>query len=187
MSGMAAGDMAGGSGSAMVQIPRYILEDSPLLGKKLKEFQEAETRARDAIALVGKAEEIGQLRSQAKVERDAADAASAETKEECAKLISDAIAQAEDLVDEARSHADEIISGAETKLEVAQRTAESAQLKMREAQQTEQDATETKKRLEAAADQLARKSLELADLQTQLLQEKSTLATVREQINLILE
>ena len=45
MKGLAASDMAGGSVSDMVQIPRYILEDSPLLGKKLQAFQDAEARA----------------------------------------------------------------------------------------------------------------------------------------------
>jgi hypothetical protein len=170
----------------MVQIPRFILEDPPLLEKKLQEFQAAETRARDAVALVGEAEEIGQLRSQAAAERDAADAASAETKEECAKLISDAIAQAEDLVNEARTQADELILGAETKLGRAQRVEENAQQAMNKAQEASRTHVALGDRLNRRTEALDIRETDLGEQQQLLLQEKSKLATVREQIDSIL-
>ena len=184
--GLAAGDMSGRPASDMVKIPRFLLEDSPLLGKKLQEFQAAEARARDAIALVGKAEEIGQLRSQAAAERDAADAASAETKEECARLISDAIAQAEDLVNEARNQADELIVGAETKLGAAQRIEENAQQITQKAQEVSRTQVAVGEALDRRTESLSVRETDLGEQQQLLLQEKSKLATVREQIDTIL-
>jgi hypothetical protein len=170
----------------MVQIPRYILEDSPLLGKKLQAFQDAETRAKEAIALVGQAEEIGQLRSQAVAERNAADAASAETKEECAKLISNAIGQAEDLVNEARTQADELILGAETKLGRAQRVEENAQQMMGAAQEANRTHVAVGEALDRRSEGLDAREASVEEQQQQLLKEKSKLATVREQIDSIL-
>ncbi len=169
-----------------MQIPRYILEDSPLLGKKLQAFQEAEARAKEAVALVGQAEEIGHLRSQAVAERDAADAASVETKEVCAKLVSDAITQAEDLVNEARTQADEMVLGAETKLGRAQRIEDDAQQAMGKAQELSRTHVAVAEALDRRSEGLDARGVILDDREQLLLKEKSKLATVREQIDSIL-
>ena len=183
---MAGGDMSGGSDAGMVHIPQYILDESPTLAKRLKNFQEAEDRAKKATELIGTAEEIAQLRDQAKVERDAADEASAETKEVCAKLVSEAIAEAEDIVEEARSQASDMTTSAENKLGIAQQIEDSAQLRAREAKRVEEAQNSVRNELDRRHIALELRSVELEEKQQQLLQEKSKLATVREQIESIL-
>lgn len=171
----------------MVSIPRYVLEDSPALAGKLKKFADAEERAKKAIALMGAADEILGLRDQAKAERDAADVASAETKETCAVLVSDAIAQAEDIVEEARNQAAGMLDGASVKLESAQRVEVDAQQMMQKAQEASSVSAASLTKLDQRAQELTSREAALEEQQTLLLKEKSKLATVREQIDLILE
>jgi len=184
--GIAAGDMAGGSRNDLVQFPRYILEDSPILAKKLKDFQEAEERARKATELIGTAEEIEALREQAVTERDAADEASVETKEVCAKLVSEAIAEAEDIVEEARSTANDMIVSSETKLEKAEVVAENADTMMRDAQEASRVHVAVKDALDRKEESLDARKSSLEEQEQQLLKEKAKLAMVCEQIKSIM-
>ena len=184
---MAGGDMSGGSEAGMVRIPQYILEDSPILAKKLKDFQEAEERAKKATELIGTAEEIEALRDQAAVERDAADEASVETKEVCAKLVSDALAEAEDIVEEARSKAEGMVSSTETKLERAEVVAENADTMMRDAQESARIHVSVKDALDRKEEALDARKASLEKQEQQLLKEKSKFAMVGEQIKLLME
>ena len=68
MNGLSGGSMAGQSGGDHVRIPRFLIEDSPQLAKKMRDFEEAERRAKEAIAEVGPAEDIPRLRHEAKQE-----------------------------------------------------------------------------------------------------------------------
>lgn len=170
----------------MVSLPRYLLEESPALAKKMQEFEDAQVRAQEAIALIGAADEIQGLLEQAKTERDAADAASAAVKVSNIKVLATAEAEASDIRDEAQRQFDERILAAESKLESARRVEESAQLKMNEAQAAEAVATAREINQERERLRLATLSDELETLSTQLLKEKSALATVREQIGEVL-
>ncbi len=170
----------------MVSLPRYLLEESPALAKKIQEFDDAQVRAAEAIALIGAADEIQGLLEQAKTERDAVDVASAAVRKNNIQTIATAEAEAADIREDAQRLFDEKILSAESKLESARRVEESAQLKMNEAQAAEAVATAREINQERERLRLAARNDELEALSTQLLKEKSALATVREQIGEVL-
>ena len=170
----------------MVSLPRYLLEESPALAKKIQEFDDAQVRAAEAIALIGAADEIQGLLEQAKTERDAVDVASAAVRKNNIETIATAEAEAADILATAGREYDEKILSAESKLESARRVEESAQLKMNEAQAAEAVATAREINQERERLRLAARNDELEALSTQLLKEKSALATVREQIGAVL-
>ena len=170
----------------MVSLPRYLLEESPALAKKIQEFDDAQVRAAEAIALIGAADEIQGLLEQAKTERDAVDVASAAVRKNNIETIATAEGEAADILATAGREYDEKILSAESKLESARRVEESAQLKMNEAQAAEAVATAREINQERERLRLATRNDELEALSTQLLKEKSALATVREQIGEVL-
>ena len=170
----------------MVSLPRYLLEESPALAKKIQEFDDAQVRAQEAIALIGAADEIQGLLEQAKATRDATDVAAGVAKRERERLLASVTEEAEEILTTAQREFDEKALSAESKLESARRVEESAQLKMNEAQAAEAVATAREINQERERLRLAARNDELEALSTQLLKEKSALATVREQIGEVL-
>jgi hypothetical protein len=128
--GIAGGDMAGTRGSDNVSIPRFILEDSPKLARKIQDFEDLERRAAEATATIGDVGEIASIRGQAKQARDDADAELAKQKEltehsrvECERLISEATESASRKIAEAESTVQARVAVADGKLSVANQEA----------------------------------------------------------------
>lgn len=180
------GDMAGARGAGMVTIPAYILEDSPRLAKKLDDLKAAEERAKDAISLIGEANEIGQLRAQAAAERDEQDRITARTRNECEELVAQAESQATDLVDRARETAEGLLLRAQETEARSQQSAADASKVIAQAAETHADLQGREVALMAEREALNKLQLDLHEREQLLLDEKSTLATVRERITEIL-
>lgn len=180
------GDMAGARGAGMVTLPAYLLEDSPRLAKRLNDLQEAEERAKAAVALVGEAQEIGILRAQAVQERDAQDRISAETRKECEVLVANAERQAADLVDRARETAEGLLLRAQETEARSQQTTADASKVIAQAAETHAELQGREVALLQEREALNKLQLDLHEREQLLLDEKSKLATVREQIDTIL-
>lgn len=183
---IAGGDMAGARGSGMVTLPAYILEDSPRLAKRLDDLRAAEERAKAAVALVGPANEIEILRAQALQERDAQDRISAETRKECEELVAQAESQATDIVDRAHETAEGLLLRAQETEARSQQTAADASKVIAQAAETHADLQGREVALMAEREALNKLQLDLHEREQLLLDEKSTLATVRERITEIL-
>ncbi len=180
------GDMAGSRGAGMVTLPAYILEDSPRLAKKLDDFRQAEERAKAAVALVGPANEIEILRTQAVQERDAQDRLSAETRKDCEELVAQAESQAADIVSQARETGEGLIESAERHAAAAEEAKADASKVIAQAAETHADLQGREVSLMAEREALNKLQLDLHEREQLLLDEKSKLATVRERITEIL-
>jgi chromosome segregation ATPase len=183
---IAGGDMAGDRGAGSVTIPAYLLEDSPRLAKRLETLQAAEERAKEAIALIGEASEIAQLRAQAAAERDEQDRLTAETRKECDDLLAAAKAEAGRVVELARETSQDMLTAAEKTLAAADMARSEAQGDVAEAGSIRQELAARETALDSERTRLQHLEDEVVQTQQQLLQEKSELASVREQINTIL-
>lgn len=183
--GISGGTMAGGK-SGMVSIPAYILEDSPRLAKRLDDLRAAEERAKEAIALIGEASEIGQLRSQAAAERDEQDRLTAETRRHCEEITAKAKREAADIVNQARETAEGLAESAEKNISDAVVAQAQASKVIAEARKTHADLQGREVTLMAEREALNKLQLDLHEREQLLLDEKSKLATVREQIDTIL-
>ncbi len=185
MSGISGGTMAGGR-STMVSIPAYILEDSPRLAKRLDDLREAEERAKKAIALIGDASQIEQLRSQAAAERDEQDRLTAETRKHCEEVTANAKRQAADIVDRAREMAAGVIESAEKETAAAKKTVALADRAAIDARLAIDDLNVQKGAQDQEREALNKLQVDLHSREQLLLDEKSKLATVRERIAEIL-
>ena len=174
--------MAGTRGGDNVSIPRFILEDSPQLAKKIQDFEDLERRAAEATATIGGVGEIASIKGQAKQARDEADAELAKAKE----LTAHARVECEGLISGATESAARKISEAEI---AAKRMTESAHAEMNEAnaamtvaQKLEQAAKAAQSDVEAQAESLRQKADDLASREQELTGEKSKLAELRDLI-----
>lgn len=184
--GISGGTMAGARGSGMVTLPAYLLEDSPRLAKRLDDLQAAEARAKEAVALVGPANEIAQLRAQAAAERDDQDRLGVQARKDCAELIASAERQAADLVDVAHETAKSLTESAEKAVADADVARVQASKVIAEAATTHADIQGREVSLMAEREALNKLQLDLHEREQLLLDEKSKLATVRERITEIL-
>jgi hypothetical protein len=180
------GDMAGARGSGMVTLPAYLLEDSPRLAKRLEDLRAAEERAKEAIALIGDASQIEQLRAQAAAERDEQDRLTAETRKECEELLAFAKREATDIVDRARETAEGLLLRAQETEARSQQTTADASKVIAQAAETHADLQGREVSLMAEREALNKLQLDLHEREQLLLDEKSKLATVRERIAEIL-
>jgi len=180
------GDMAGARGAGMVTLPAYLLEDSPRLAKRLDDLKEAEDRAKAAVALVGPANEITQLHAQAAAERDDQDRMSVQTRKDCAELVANAERQAADLVDVAHETAKSLTESAEKAVAAVDVAKADATRFIAEAAAKNDDLQRRETALLNEREALNKLQLDLHEREQLLLDEKSKLATVREQIDTIL-
>ncbi len=183
--GISGGTMAGGK-SGMVTLPAYILEDSPRLAKRLDDLKAAEERARAAVALVGPANEIAQLRAQAATERDEQDQITNETRTHCEEITAKAKREAADIVSQARETAEGLLLEADAVVARARDTVADATTMKSEAAQLHADLQGMQVASTAEREALNKLQLDLHEREQLLLEEKSKLATVREQIDTIL-
>ncbi|KKN76751.1 hypothetical protein LCGC14_0367220 [marine sediment metagenome] len=184
--GIAGGDMAGARGSGTVTLPAYLLEDSPRLAKRLETLQAAEERAKEAIALIGEANEIGQLRAQAAAERDEQDRLTADTREECEELLANAERQAANIVNQAQDKAEGLTESAEKAAAATRESVGNSDRARIDARLAIDELNVQKAAQDKEREALNTLQVDLHQREQLLLDEKSKLATVREQIDTIL-
>ena len=184
--GIAGGDMAGARGSGTVTLPAYLLEDSPRLAKRLETLQAAEERAKEAIALIGEANEIGQLRAQAAAERDEQDRLTADTREECEELLANAERQAANIVNQAQDKAEGLTESAEKAAAATRESVGNSDRARIDARLAIDELNVQKAAQDKEREVLNTLQVDLHQREQLLLDEKSKLATVREQIDTIL-
>jgi cell division septum initiation protein DivIVA len=177
--------MAGGK-SGMVTIPAYLLEDSPRLTKRLDDLRAAEERAKDAISLIGEANEIGQLRAQAAAERDEQDRLTADTRKECEELLANAERQAANIVNQAQDKAEGLTESAEKAAAATRGIIGNSDRARIDARLAIDELNVQKAAQEKERESLNKLQVDLHEREQLLLEEKSKLATVREQIGTIL-
>lgn len=170
----------------MVQIPKYILDDAPVLQKKIKAFEDAEARAKAATALVGTAEEIGHLRTQVDQELELATKETATARQDADAVRDHAQQAADKTLADANREALVVSFAAEGIVRDAQTALTSASDKMREASDLETELKSLEEFLKTKEALLSKESEELDQLKQQLLAEQSVLATVREEIDKVL-
>ena len=162
--------MAGTSGGDNVSIPRFILEDSPKLARKIQDFEDLERRAAEATATIGDVGEIASIRGQAKQARDDADAELARAKEltalarvECEGLVSDATATAARKISEAEIAAKRMTESAHAEMNEANAAMTVAQKLEQTAKAAQSDAEAQTESLQQKADALVRREQELKE------------------------
>lgn len=180
--GIAGGDMAGTRGGDNVSIPRFILEDSPKLAKKIQDFEELERRAAEATVTIGDIGEISSIKGQAKEARDEADAELARAKEltelariECEGLVRDATATAARKISEAEIAAKSMTESAHAEMNEANAA-------MSEAHRLEQAAKAAQGEADTQAKFLQQKADALVSREQELTGEQSKLAELRDLI-----
>ena len=115
--GMGGGGMTAGGDE--VRIPRFVLEDSPKLAKKLKQFEDQQKKAREAAAVLGDINEIEGIKVQEKKARDDADKALAEALEKSEAIVEEARSQAQLIVDKATQEANRLTGEAQLRMDDA--------------------------------------------------------------------
>lgn len=182
MNGIAGGDMAGQSGGDHLRVPRFLIEDSPVLAKKIRDFEDLQRRAAEAAATLGDVSEIGGIKAQAKKTREEADVELVKQKEltehsraECDRLIAEATATASRKVTEAQAAAQDLVAKADE-------VSATANAKMAEARRVGQAATTAQNKVDAQANELQQKADDLARREQELVEEKNKLAQLRDLI-----
>lgn len=174
--------MAGTRGGDHVSVPRFLLEDSPQLAKKIQDFEDLERRAAEATATIGDVGEISSIKSQAKGARDEADAELAKQKEitaharaECERLISEATATASKGIAKAEIDAKSMTESARAEMNEANSA-------MGEVQRLGQAAAAAQKHVDAQEESLQQKADDLASREQELTETKERFAKLRELI-----
>jgi len=180
--GIAGGDMAGTRGGDNVSIPRFILEDSPKLAKKIQQFEDLQRRASEAAATIGDVDDIANIKAQAQQSRDEADALMVHASSECERLITEAAESARQTLVHAESKAEEIIANAKKAAQAAATKMSEADAVMRESQQLAKAVAEAEKDVDAQANSLKQKADDLAGREQELTGEKARLAELRDLI-----
>ena len=166
--------MAGTRGGDNVSIPRFLLEDSPQLAKKIQDFDDLERRAAEAAATIGDVGDIANIKSQAKQARDEADAELAKQKEltensrvECERLISEATATASRKVAEAEIAAKSMKESARAEMNEANSMLSQAEKLGQAAATAQSNVDAQEKSLQQKADDLAGREQELKETKEQ--------------------
>ncbi len=184
MSGIAGAGMSGNSDS--VAIPRFVLEDSPKLAKKLKEFEAAQAAAIAATQLVGSAEEILNLRVQVDRELADANATSAKARQEADEVKSVAIAEAARRVTEAELTAKDMRERAKKTLEEAESVMATADSVMSESGIATKAAVALGEQLKAKDQLLQQRAADLDTREQELKENTAKLANLGEHIRDVL-
>jgi hypothetical protein len=98
-----------------------LLSNPEKLEKRVSKLKQAEDNARAAVALVGPAEEVAQLRSKAEIELHTQRLATETAQKEAAQLVAQAREQAELTLVSARKEADRIVKEAAAQLAAVER------------------------------------------------------------------
>lgn len=157
-----------------------LLSDPDRLKKALDEIKAEQKTLEDRIALAGTAREIVEKETRIDHELTEAREATTTAREEAEATRVKAEAEAEEIVATATSEAADLNESAQATLKDAQGRRDAAQEKFAETQRTEQALVQREQTIGKMEAKLERQLADVDELQTQLLQEKSRLATVSE-------
>lgn len=186
MSGIAGEGMTRGGGGDNVSIPRFILEESPTLAKKFKDFEEAEERARKATEHIGSAEEVVQLRVQVDKELSDANAVSAQARTDAQETKSVSIAEAARRVTEAEITSKKMRERAEEVFREATKVKADADSLMKESGAAATVMATTMKANESKEQQLQQRAADLDTREQELKENTARLTNLGEHIRNVL-
>ena len=160
-----------------------VLEDPEGFKKRLEQLEKAESNLQETIKLVGPAENIPRLHEAAAAAKSEATKTLREAQEEAESLVEEAEQKARDIVANAEAEKSRIeLAAFETKGEADAVRAEAADDR-RGVDEAMAEVVRNRNEILAVQTSLDRRAADLDSQQNQLLQEKSKLATVREQID----
>ena len=157
-----------------------LLSDPDRLKKALDEIKAEQKKLEERIALAGTAEEIVKKETRIDHELTEARATTTTAREEAEATRVKAEAAAEEIVATAKSEAADLNKSTQATLKDAEGRLAAAQEKFAETQRTEQALVQREQTIENMEAKLESQLADVDELQTQLLQEKSRLATVSE-------
>lgn len=159
-----------------------LLADPVKLKKKLDQFAEAESRAREIVALAGPASEVLELREKLKTQLEAQEQATLEAKEASKLLLHEARNKAQAVVSEAEAQAEELKAEAEAMRATAAAELANAQ-RIRVAADDALEAARVKAdNLEKGLGSLANRESELTAAMQELSKERDSLMALSEYI-----
>ncbi len=177
----------GGSMSGdTVQLPRYLIEDSPRLAARMKAFEEAHEKAVNAAKTLGDIEDIPRLREEAAADAERQSALTRYAKEQCDQQISNAEEKAAQIVADAETEANRRELAALEMTAAAKAVKTEAESDKKGVAEGAAEVVRWREEIYAVQKALDQRSADLDSQETQLLQEKSQLETVREQIDQLL-
>ena len=160
-----------------------LLRNPEAVQKRVEQLEAVESKANAAVALVGPAEEIPRLREAAQRADREAGAALSEAKRQAESLVEEAEQKARDIVADAEAEKSQIeLAAFETKGEADAVRAE-AEEDRRGVAEGAAEVVRNRNEITSVQNALDQRAADLDSEQNQLLQEKSKLATVREQID----
>ncbi len=175
------GGIAGQKGDT-VNIPRFLLEDSPVLAQRIKKFEGARDKALAAVALAGKAENIASLEEKASAELDKQEQITRDACAESERLIAGATAEAARITERAQSKAEQLTGAVNQKLsEAEQQRSDAAEIRKKENGKAEQVASQ-QAAVDAKEQSLNQRAAELDQRVQELVTEKAKFADLGEHI-----
>jgi len=159
-----------------------LLADPKQLQKNLDALMTEQDKMQEKIDRFALAEEIEKVHARLDEDVEASRIKTAEADERIEKLLGVASTECDQLIERAESRAAEMLDSAQTKLADATERERVAGKKLSETERTVGELAQREKQIERQAADLERKLAATEGLQTQLLKEKSELATVRESI-----
>jgi len=163
-----------------------LLADPERLANHIGQLKTAEESARSQIALAGPASEILQLREKTGQLHDEAVETLSAAHGEAQTIVEQAQSEAEQIIDDAARVAKDIDSKIQRRATLSEEVHQEAQRKLAKANTELGFLDQRARNLSNEREELDEREADLDNLNTQLLQEKSKLATVREQIENIL-
>ncbi len=184
--GLSGGDMAGNVGGDFVRIPRFLLEDSPQLAKKMSDFEDMQRKAQEAAAVLGGINKIEGIKAQLKTDTEATDRALSEALDQAESIAAESKNQAKLIVDKATQEASRAVADANGVTEAAEKKAATANSTMA-AVESDKRANESRAgELDGLESSLQQKADALASREQELKGEFEKLAEVRGLIDNVL-
>ena len=180
MNGMGGSGLQAGSDD--VRIPRFVLEDSPKLAKKLAQFEEQQQKAKEAAAVLGDINEIEGIKAQEKKAREDADKALAEALEKSEAIVEEANTQAQLIIDKATQEAAAMKDSAADLKTAAEVVKEAADAQKSQAARDAANAATVAKAAENKENALQKRAEDLDARELSVQREKEQLAKLSEHI-----
>jgi len=163
-----------------------LLANPALLQKRIDQLDAAQQKAQAVIDRVGPIEDIEQTRAQVEGELSKQKEATRQAHEECERLIAEAGESARSIVEKATQEANSLVSQEKDRAAKTEAAHAEALSRLATAKKESEYLDQREKALTADREALTARESDLDDRDSLLLQEKSKLATVREQINAVL-
>lgn len=178
MSGLSGGNMAGASNDLL-----EVLKNPEVFKKRLEQLQETERKTQAVVDLAGPADEIVRIRKQIEKDKTASEEELTAAQADTAEMMETAQANASTIVVQAQAEAEEIIAAAK-ELTIKSEEVNQAAIKVSQtAVEQMKHVEQREKNLQVEWENYRGAEAALQDLETELLQEKSKLATAREHID----